>query len=100
MAGGIKQNAFWGHLTYIDHGSNGPKVKGTGVTGYEVVDAVTRRIRGTAEINGQPGFTYEVVVADQGEPGRADKFALRLSNGYFASGDLAGGNIQLHNRCQ
>src|SRR5438094_139310 len=34
VAGGIKQGTFWGHLTYNDHGSNGPQVKGTGVTGY------------------------------------------------------------------
>jgi hypothetical protein len=100
VAGGIKQGALWGHLTYIDHGPSGPKVKGTGVTGYEVLDLVSRRIKGTAEINGQAGFTYEVDVADEGEPGRADRFALRLSNGYAASGNLAGGNIQLHNRCQ
>jgi hypothetical protein len=99
VAGGIKNGAYWGHLTYIDHGANGPKVKGTGVTAYQVVDAVTRHIEGTAEINGQSGFTYQVDVADNGEPGRNDTFALNLSNGYFASGTLAGGNIQLHKPC-
>ena len=26
VAGGIKNGALWGHLTYIDHGQNGPKV--------------------------------------------------------------------------
>src|SRR6266581_6579882 len=31
VAGGIKNGALWGHLTYIDHGSD-MKVKGTGVT--------------------------------------------------------------------
>ncbi len=100
VAGGIKQGALWGHLTYIDHGPSGPKVKGTGVTAYEVLDPKSRRISGTAEINGQAGFTYEVDVTDEAEPGRADRFTLRLSNGYVASGNLAGGNIQLHNRCQ
>ena len=95
VAGGIKDGAFWGHLTYIDHGS-ALKVKGTGVTAYVVVDATTRIIRGTAEINGQGGFTYEVEVADNGEPGRDDSFRISLSNGYFASGLLEGGNIQLH----
>jgi hypothetical protein len=96
VAGGIKkQGNLWGHLTYIDHGS-GMKVKGTGVTAYEVVDATTRLIRGTAKINGQDGFTYEVIVADNGEPGRGDTFGITLSNGYSASGSLGGGNIQLH----
>ncbi len=99
VAGGIKNGAFWGHLTYLDHDGNGPKVKGTGVTGYERVDATTRRIRGTAEVNGQGGFTYEVLVADRGEPGRTDEFILRLSNGYEAAGVLRGGNIQLHENC-
>lgn len=97
VAGGVKDGAFWGHLTYIDHGPNGPKVKGTGVTAYDVLDIKTRRIKGTAEIDGQPG-TYVVVVADNGEPGRDDYFALSLSNGYKGSGSLAGGNIQLHCR--
>ena len=99
VAGGIKNGSFWGHLTYIDHGSKGPKVKGTGVTMYVVVNATTRHIEGTAEVNGQGGFTYQVDVSDNGEPGRNDVFTLRLSNGYVASGNLAGGNIQLHKPC-
>ena len=100
VAGGIKSGAFWGHLSYLDHGGDGPKVKGTGVTGYQKVDATTRRISGTAEVNGREGFTYEAVVSDRGEPGRNDGFALRLSNGYQAAGSLRGGNIQLHVPCQ
>jgi hypothetical protein len=96
VAGGIKHGAFWGHLTYIDHGAGGPHVKGTGVTGYTVVSATTRHIEGTAEVNGQSGFTYKVDVADNGEPGTNDSFVLGVSNGYGASGRLNGGNIQLH----
>jgi hypothetical protein len=100
VAGGVKNGALWGHLNYIDHGPNGLKVKGTGVTGYGTVDGTTRRwIEGTAEIDGRPGFTYRVEVLDAGEPGRDDTFALYLSNGYSAAGDLAGGNLQLHNTC-
>jgi len=95
VAGGIKHGALWGHLTYIDHG--GTKVKGTAVTAYTVLDGTTRRIEGTAEVNGV-GVTYTVDVADNGEPGRDDTFSIRLSNGYTASGKLAGGNIQLHLR--
>lgn len=94
VAGGIKNGALWGHLTYIDHGI-GLKAKGTGVTAYTVVDSTTRHIEGTAQINGQAG-TYQVVVADHGEPGRDDTFVLNLSGGYSAGGPLEGGNIQLH----
>jgi len=57
-------------------------------------------IEGTAEVNGQGGFTYAVDVADNGEPGRNDTFSLSLSNRYYASGLLAGGNIQLHKPCK
>src|SRR4029077_3659420 len=56
VAGGIKQGQFWGHLTYIDHGPNGPRVKGTGLTVYKVVNPTTRHIEGTAQVNGQDGF--------------------------------------------
>jgi hypothetical protein len=97
VAGGFKNGAFWGHLNYIDHGAS-LKVKGTGVTAYEETGPTSRRIRGTAEINGQPG-SYTVDVADNGEPGRSDTFVLELSSGYRASGTLGGGNIQLH-RCK
>ena len=99
VAGGMKNGAFWGHLSYIDHASGGPKVKGTGVTAYTAPDPVNkptlRHIEGTADIDGASG-TYMVDVADNGEPGRDDTFSLKLSNGYTASGKLAGGNIQLH----
>ena len=96
VAGGIKHGALWGHLTYEDHARNGPDVKGTQVTSYTALDATTRRIEGKAKVNGRPGFTYQVDVSDNGEPGRNDTFAIRLSNGYHASGSLSGGNIQLH----
>ena len=94
VAGGMKNGGLWGHLTYIDHGAGGPKVKGTGVTAYRGT-GTSRHIEGTADIDGASG-TYAVDVADNGEPGRNDTFSLKLSNGYTASGNLAGGNIQLH----
>jgi hypothetical protein len=99
VGGGIKNGGFWGHLSYVDHGNGGPKVKGTGVTAYSIVDATTRHIEGTAEVNGAGGFTYKVDVSDNGEPGRSDTYAISLSNGYTATGTLSGGNIQLHQPC-
>ena len=96
VAGGIKHGAFWGHLTYEDHGKNGLDVKGQSVTGYIALNANTRRIEGTARVNGHWGFTYQVDVSDNGEPGRNDTYRILLSNGYSASGKLGGGNIQLH----
>jgi hypothetical protein len=95
VAGGIKNGAFWGHLTYIDHGT-GMKVKGTGVTVYNGT-GLSRHIEGTCEINGASGFTYKIDVTDNGEPGRNDIFGIVLSNGYTQGPKtLDGGNIQLH----
>jgi hypothetical protein len=99
VSGGIKDGKFWGQLSYKDHGKNGVKVKSTGVTAYVVIDPVTRLIEGTAKIDGKGSFTYQVVVVDNGEPGRNDSFSLQLSNGYSASGTLKGGNIQIHTKC-
>jgi hypothetical protein len=100
VAGGIKNGAYWGHLLYIDHGT-GMKVKGTGVTMYTVGGtATTRHIEGSSDINGAAG-AYKVDAADNGDPGRGvDSFAIALSNGYYASNLLAGGNIQLHQPCK
>src|SRR3989454_2030523 len=91
VAGGMKNGALWGHLTYIDHASGGLKVKGTGVTAYTAPDRANptlRHIEGTADIDGASG-TYAVDVADNGEPGRGDTFEIRLSTGYHAWGNLA-----------
>lgn len=99
VAGGIKNGGWWGHLTYIDHGT-GMKVKGTGVTGYTTPDPVNkpnlRHIKGNCEINGASGYTYDIDVDDEGEPGINDTFYIKLSNGYSAGSKLDGGNIQLH----
>jgi len=111
VGGGIKDDgSLWGHLEYIDHGSNGPKVHGTGVTKYAVTSGPnstpnTREIDGTAEVNGNSGYTYRVVVADNDDLGGNDSFSIDLfdSSGnhyYSAGGNLVGGEIQLHKPCQ
>jgi hypothetical protein len=98
VAGGIKNGQFWGHLTYIDHASPAMKVKGTGVTGYDRTGDTSRRIAGTADIDGRGG-SYVADVMDGGEPGRGvDTFKLSLSTGYIEGEPLGGGNIQLHCR--
>ncbi len=99
VSGGIKNGNLWGQLSFTDHGKNGIKVKSTSVTNYQVIDLVTRKIEGIAKINGKRGFTYTVIVVDNGEPGRYDSISLVLSNRYTASGTLQGGNIQLHRKC-
>src|SRR5213593_734829 len=93
------------HFNYIDHNS-GMQMKATSISIYRQGDtakgdtATTRHMEGNAEINGAPGFTYSIDVADNGEPGQnTDSLKISLSNGYSASGTLAGGNIQLHKPC-
>ena len=95
FAGGTRDGDLWGHLVYHDHG-DGTKVESLSITDYVVVDANTRRIEGAAEVDGVSGFTFIVEVTDNGEPGTNDEFSIELSNNYSASGDLQGGNIQLH----
>ncbi len=101
MSGGIRRGAFWGHLTYIDHGM-GMKVESQAVTGFETDPAnpLARIISYAVTVNGVSG-TARLRVVDNGEPGRNDIFDLTLSTGYHAAGDLGGsrpggGNIQLH----
>jgi len=64
----------------------------------------TREIDGTAEVNGNSGYTYRVVVADNDDLGGNDSFSIQVwgPNGYSysARGDLVGGEIQLHKPCQ
>jgi hypothetical protein len=85
-----------GHQNYLDHGLD------MHVSSLDV-DAVvcradgTASIFGTAEINGAGEFDYRIDVKDVAEPGTADRYRIRLSNGYD-SGDqqLARGNVQIH----
>jgi len=70
-------------------------IKSTSITGVGC-SGNTATIKGTARVNGAPGATFTAVVADNGEPGTADTFAIQVSNGYSASGTLTGGNIQIH----
>jgi len=92
---GIKRGAVFGHLTYNDASAN-TKVISQHVTAYQALGAATRRILGTATINGRSGFTYQVDVTDRN--GSADTFAIVLSNGYHASGAVHDGYIRRHVR--
>jgi hypothetical protein len=90
IGGGIKASELWGNFTYQDHGRNGLQVKSTSVSNYVALDATTRRIEGTAKVNGKAGFTYQVDVSSK------KMFSMALSNDYRASGKLEFGNIKLH----
>jgi len=68
---------------------------GTGVTNYGIPSGNTRQIDGTADVNGQSGFFYRVIVADGDELGANDSFSLEVwGSGYSYStgGNLGGGD--------
>ena len=86
-----------GEIVYIDDGFEcSLRMKSTSVTAYLVKGPNSRRIQGTAEINGHNG-TYQLDVT--GDDSATDSFAIRLSNGYSASGKLKNGHIEIHTRC-
>jgi len=106
--GGCKNGGFWGHVNYVDHGGEfgvSPyHVKSTEITGYLIDPDFpnARDICGKATTNAGEEVTFRVRMEDNGEPGRNDRFGIRLSNGYLvtarllANGGPGGGNIQLH----
>ena len=106
--GGCKNGAFWGHVNFVDHGGFMGKtpyhVKSIEITGY-LMDAAfpnARDICGIASTNAGETVRFRVRMEDNGEPGRNDRFGIRLENGYIVTtrllgdGGPGGGNIQLH----
>jgi hypothetical protein len=102
--GGCKNGAFWGHLNYVDH-STGLHITSVGVTGY-LTPSPGSNMRdfcgqATTKSGNEPVF-FRIRLVDNGEPGIADLFGIRLSSGYSVSprplggGMEGGGNIQLH----
>jgi hypothetical protein len=100
VEGGIRNGAYWGHLSYNDKGS-GLDAQGTSVTQYRIgATPNSRHIEGTAAVNGVQGYTYSVDVTSNDNSGQNDVFSISLSNGYRAAGYLGGGHIQLHDPCE
>jgi hypothetical protein len=106
--GGCKHEAFWGHVNYVDHGGFMGKtpyhVNSTEITGYLMDEGFpnARDICGFARTNAGETLRFRVRMEDNGEPGRLDRFGIRLENGYLVTARLlgdggpGGGNIQLH----
>lgn len=90
-----EDSSLRGQVVYQDHGI-GLKMKSAGVTAYLEKGPNSRRIQGVAKINGQDGTFQLDVTDDESSP---SGFAIRLSNGYSASGDLNGGSIEIHRCC-
>jgi hypothetical protein len=104
--GGCKSDGFWGHLNFVDH-TTGYHVDSIAITGYltPLQGSNVRDVCGMATTNNpsdpQP-VLFRVRLIDNGEPGVADQFGIRLSTGYSVTtrllnaGMRGGGNVQLH----
>lgn len=105
--GGCKNGGFWGHVNYVDHGVDG-HFDSTEITGYLFDPAYpnARDICGWGQVRvggvDQGTVRFRVRLEDNGEPGRNDRFGIRLSNGYLVTARSlggsgpGGGNVQLH----
>lgn len=104
--GGCKNGDFWGHLNFVDH-ANGYHVQSVAITGYVVApngQQNTRDVCGVAQTNDPNDpetVTFVARLVDNGEPGGADQFGLKLSNSYAVpvlnlGTARPGGNVQIH----
>jgi hypothetical protein len=85
-----------GNVNYQDKAA-GKHLKGANVTGISC-RGKTATVVGTGTVNGQ-AVSFRLVLTDNGEPGRNDKWSISWSgsSSYSKSGDLSdGGNVQLH----
>jgi Big-like domain-containing protein/beta-propeller repeat-containing protein len=99
FGGNAQGNGPKGQEEYQDHGPamdiNVHSINVLAVTCSR--DGTMASIFGKATVNGAGSYDYRIDVRDLGEPGRNDRYRIRLSNGYD-SGDqqLRGGNVQAH----
>jgi len=100
-----QNDGFMGHLNYKDKANN-IDLRSTSITFVSIlIDNKHATIKGTATVNGISGYTFDVRVEDNGEPGDgSDRFRIQMSgptsydsNAFAANGGLlTGGNIQAH----
>jgi Bacterial Ig-like domain (group 1) len=100
FGGNAKATGLQGEEEYQDHGpAKNMNVHSIHIQAVTCNAAKTKAsIFGTATVNGGGTFNFRIDVADNGEPGRADTYRIRLSNGYDSGVQTlsAGGNVQIH----
>ena len=95
-----KSNGFKGHLNYKD-AANSVDLRSTSITFVSIlIDNKHATIKGTATVNGVSGYTFNVHVEDNGEPGKGvDRFRIEISGptSYDSNSSLlTAGNVQAH----
>jgi hypothetical protein len=85
-----------GNEEYQDHGPAQPMNLHGNVLVIVCNSATSATIFGEATIDGSGSHIYRIDVQDNGEPGRNDRYRLRVNA--YDSGDqqLRGGNVQIH----
>ena len=94
-----------GNLEFQYKNGDSINFKSTAISLLAVGNA-SAEFQGTGTINGTGPYTFKVRVTDNGEPGTADSFEIKIWNGTSATGDpvykayntLAGGNIVVHKK--
>ena len=88
-----------GKLNYDS--KNGVKVDADALTSFTISGGNRATAKGPAKYNGAPGYRFELVVTDNGEPGSSDTISLVVTKDadaifrYETGGTLGGGNIQV-----
>jgi hypothetical protein len=99
FGGNAMANGPSGQEEYQDHGpATNANVHSLSVLSVVCSsDKTTATIYGMATVNGGGSYVFAIDVKDLDEPGKNDRYHIRLSNGYD-SGDqqLVSGNIQIH----
>lgn len=93
-----QSSAPGGELSFDD--KNGMKVRATALSSL-TISGNAATLKGDAQVNGADGYTFTLDVVDNGEPGSADSFRLRLAQpanplySFDTQGTLSGGNIEV-----
>ena len=88
-----------GDLSFDDKA--GTKVQAVAVETLTITNGNRAVVKGTATVNGNSGYRFELTVVDNGEPGSSDGFNLVVTKPlnplyhYESNGTLGGGNIQV-----
>lgn len=97
-----------GELEYVDH-DTGMKVHAHVMEYLDVWEELVGNkpwplrkgnFGGPCTIDGEEGYTFDVYIEDNHEPGKDDVFRIRLSTGYVGGNEVLPilcGNIQIHN---
>lgn len=100
----IRDSSATGNLEFQYHVEDKFNLKSTSIT-WLVVSNSNAQFKGTATLNGEPGYYFRVMGKDNGEPGDLDWFSIKIWNGdpdtedstliHSSHNTLAGGNIKV-----